>query len=181
MKRSHGLPFPGHDWLTAGEDIALNDVVRLSAADTCLKAGNGEPFYGVALMAVLAGARLLVRTGGRATVVANATVAVGDRVVPAGVVGPPDTRGRVIPLNTEPAHSHALTIVGGQAAGVAIQFTPDTDAGVVGKTTATTRTLPGPANSGIQDATGPTTGRVLGKALTAAGGAGVSLTVMLEG
>lgn len=58
----------------------------------------------------------------------------------------------VAALASHAAHSHALAIVGGQAAGVAIQFIPDTDAGVVGKTTATTRTLPGPANSGIQDA-----------------------------
>jgi len=55
-------------------------------------------------------------------------------------------------LANHAAHSHDLAIVGGQAAGVAIQFTPDTDAGIVGKTTATTRTLPGPANSGIQNA-----------------------------
>lgn len=34
-------------------------------------------------------------------------------------------------------------VVGGQAAGTALQFTPDTDAGVFGKTAATTRTIPG--------------------------------------
>lgn len=36
----------------------------------------------------------------------------------------------------------SVVVTGGQAAGTAVQITPDTDAGVFGKTAATTRTIP---------------------------------------
>jgi len=36
-----------------------------------------------------------------------------------------------------------VTVTGGQSAGPALQITPDSNAGVLGKTTATTRTIPG--------------------------------------
>jgi len=37
----------------------------------------------------------------------------------------------------------SVTVTGGQAAGPALQITPDSNAGVLGKTAATTRTIPG--------------------------------------
>lgn len=60
--------------------------------------------------------------------------------------------GKIHFYNGTDAHTHGLLLTGGQAAGVAVQVTPDSAAGIIGKTTATNFTLAG-GTSNIQNST----------------------------
>lgn len=50
--------------------------------------------------------------------------------------------GKVIAYTAGGSGVESVTVVGGQAAGEALQITPDSNAGVLGKVAATTRTIP---------------------------------------
>jgi len=94
--------------LTAGEVLATGNVVYLSAASTVSKAAtaNAGDVIGVADADAAAGELVDVVVFGKRSVVADGTIAVGDRVIPAA------TAGRVIAenLTTSAGHTHIATV-----------------------------------------------------------------------
>lgn len=74
------------------------------------------------------------------------------------------SQGKIHIFDQVGAHTHDLLVVGGQGAGVALQIDVDSAAGVVGKTAATNRTLPGVAGTKNIGAPSGTTGLLANEA-----------------
>jgi len=166
----------------AGEDISEGDVVYLSAANTVKKAAsaNAAKVVGVADESAAAGENIDVVVYGKKTVTADGSISVGDRVVAAS------TAGRVVAENSKSTsgHSHhAVQVKGSQTAADYTSFV-DLYEGDGSSPAATVKIgNPGGGSDFYLDTSSNTDtveqGRVLGKALGSASGAGDTLDILV--
>ena len=94
--------------MKAGEALAAGDVVYLSAAKEVKKATTTEAakVIGVARDAASSGADVEVIIYGIATVVADAAIAIGDRVIAAAVAGRVNVENTNAVSISDPGHTH---------------------------------------------------------------------------
>lgn len=86
------------------------------------------------------------QTGGMSLTPANIGLGVIGRIFfnpDSGYICSYDYTNQKVQVWVDGGNLPTVTVTGGQAAGPGLQITPDSNAGVLGKTTATTRTIPG--------------------------------------
>ena len=166
----------------AGEDLSEGDVVYVSATNTVKKAAsaNAAKVVGVADHAASSGDEVDVVIYGVKEVTADGAISVGDRVVAAS------TAGRVVAENskTTSGHSHhAFEVNNSETAGDVTSFVSiDDGAGNAPAATVKVGAAGGGSDFFVDTSTNTDSveqGRVLGKALSSASGAGDTIKVLV--
>ena len=166
----------------AGEDISEGDVVYIASAGTVKKAtaSVAAKVVGVADESASAGENIDVVIYGKKTVTADGAISPGDRVVAAS------TAGRVVAENSKSTSGHthhAVQVKGSQTAADYANFVDLYDG--AGNAPAATVKIgnPGGGSDFYLDTSSNTDtveqGRVLGKALGSASGAGDTLEILV--
>ena len=180
--------------MKAGEALAAGDVVYLSAAKEVKKATTTEAakVIGVARDNASSGADVEVIIYGIATVVADAAIAIGDRVIAAAAAGRVIAENSVTPTFTGDAlatHSHKAlssggadttlgahqSVVDGAGTDTTLQIGVDTagQAAVSVPTSSDSAGTPSGTISAVEH------GRIVGKALGSSAAAGDSLDILV--